>query len=677
MGLSDSLGKKKLVALAVVGIIVIAGLAALWTRGGFGRDNPCFELSYDSVKSPPSGPLMVTFDPDDIKQVQGSIVFVPLASGAQDNGTYRPLFFSAGDEVGPAVSKYQPNEVDVGGLGHCLGSISIGVADKYWEKIDVAVVVKDYFHAVLAAPLASYLNAPLLFYCDDGDTQAFIDEKGIPSVVIVGKGVELEGVGQVTLRERDDVWSFYLDTLRDGDGCDYVVVANPYDADYGNESYYVHGISLAGAVLASERHALVAAADYTVDKNLTFQLGYGTADAGSGERGEDPDTLTDEQEIAVQSTINFQAIAIDNDIDEAVAAITGSGGEAKYVALAGDQASVPMLYLKSPVYYEEVDQEEKGEEYTATDLFYGDLDIKLTATNETREANYDYMEDVLYQQELHAGRIIGPNALDSSALVARSLAYWDYEWDGETSVTAWSNRGVIVNSLVVGDSDSMAATHQQAVFTENGMIVEKEHPLEAWKIRVFDEQGAVRKMENANAIIYDGHGYPDGWYWLWTSTHDNEEDFDRIGSEDVWPLELHATPVFGACCLSSALDWPVVWSTSDNRQDMTPDKIIALSFIHAGALGYIGATEESWGSFFGGLADGNPDAWGYGDFDLPTLFWQHIFDGCTQGEALTNARMDFFRLQSNPDAMPFTRVCELETVLYGDPAAEFWHEGAL
>ena len=96
----------------------------------------------------------------------------------------------------------------------------------------------------------------------------------------------------------------------------------------------------------------------------------------------------------------------------------------------------------------------------------------------------------------------------------------------------------------------------------------------------------------------------------------------------------------------------------------------------AGALGYIGATEESWGSFFGGLADGNPDAWGYGDFDYPTLFWTHILESnASLGQAMTLATTDFYNLQDSASAMTFTRVCLLETALYGDPAASFWHEG--
>ncbi|MEM3342262.1 MAG: hypothetical protein QW728_06175 [Thermoplasmata archaeon] len=136
-------------------------------------------------------------------------------------------------------------------------------------------------------------------------------------------------------------------------------------------------------------------------------------------------------------------------------------------------------------------------------------------------------------------------------------------------------------------------------------------------------------------------------------------------------------PVFGACCLSSSIDWPVVWNTSENRQDMTPDKVMALSFIHAGALCYIGATEESWGAFFGGLNDGNPDRWGFGDFDLATMFFSRVFTGEDIGTALMNAKEFFYTIEWQNEAdRPFARTCYLETVLYGLPDTQWYYPGA-
>ena len=102
----------------------------------------------------------------------------------------------------------------------------------------------------------------------------------------------------------------------------------------------------------------------------------------------------------------------------------------KYLGIVGDPCAVPMLYLKSPVWYENVDQEEKGEEYLATDTYFGDLDIKLVASNITEgiESNFDYKNERLYTQELAVGRIVAPDILDASALLTRTIGYWDYEF---------------------------------------------------------------------------------------------------------------------------------------------------------------------------------------------------------------------------------------------------------
>jgi hypothetical protein len=137
-------------------------------------------------------------------------------------------------------------------------------------------------------------------------------------------------------------------------------------------------------------------------------------------------------------------------------------------------------------------------------------------------------------------------------------------------------------------------------------------------------------------------------------------------------------PVFGACCLSSALDWPKVWAGTEKEQLMTAEKIIALAFLRAGALAYIGATEESWGAFFGGLFDEQPDRWGRGYFDMPTMFWKYLLDhDLSVGVALKNAKQMFYREEwaGGEDVRPFARLCVLETVLYGDPAAVVGHPG--
>jgi hypothetical protein len=423
---------------------------------------------------------------------------------------------------------------------------------------------------------------------------------------------------------------------------------------------------------------LIITEDYTVNIESVRKLGFGLGDVGSGERGSSEDNITEDEEEALQNEINHQAIRIDQDIDIAADFLYEHEEIPRYVALVGGSASVPMLYIKSPIWYEDVDQEEKGEEYVATDMYYGDLDLELGDSND-RVMNYYYSDDELYNQELAVGRIVAQNLGDASALVARGLGYWtmEYEDAGLFDMNHWSKRSLIVTSLMTGDSDNLAAKHQQEKFLENRMYAEEYSPNRIAATNDVNGLDVKDQMEKVNGIIFDGHGYPDGWYHMWTTTGDEEADWDRIGAEDINQLTLKTVPVFGACCLSSALDWPSVGTGGSNEKEMTPDECMSLAFIHAGAICYIGATEESWGAFFGGLVDDDPDAWGFGDFDMPTMFWHYLLNENEEiGVALNHGKEEFLEeIWTDPASKPFAYLCVLETVLYGDPAAQNGHPG--
>ncbi|MCK5559331.1 MAG: cell wall-binding repeat-containing protein [Thermoplasmata archaeon] len=676
---------KQLLALFVITIIILAGIVIYFNQPDE-KSNPKFKL-YTNDKLTTLGTIFVQFEEDNLHELKASVAYAPVATGdrVQGQSEFQPIFYSTHDRLARPVQGYmsaQTEEIELEELGDDENQISIAIAKKYWSEINTIILVTEYEDALVAAPLASELNAPIIY--DGAGTQQFLNSFNIKSAIVMGDNVRhYYDIGLHKLSTHEDIWGYYIEILEGRqEECEYIVVTNPNDINFDDTRYFIPGLSIVSGILSSERNALVVTGDYTVNLTWIQSLGYGTAEAGAGERGGDDDETTDDDELELLELVDTQAIAVDRDIDYAVEYLSKHGFNAKYLAIVGGPSAVPMLYLKSPVWYEEVDQEERGEEYLATDTYYGDLDIKLIASNisEGIEANFDYKNSGLYTQELAVGRIIAPDILDASALVTRTIGYWDYEYERERVFdrdSHWSRRTVIMNSLMCGNSDNMAAQHQKAIFTANMMLTEEYTPdrtaatTDVWVLDV------KKQMEKVNAVVYDGHGYPDGWYYMWTSTHDNKEDWDRLGAEDVMELNLHPMPVFGACCLSSALDWPKVWDGAENENAMAPEKIIALAFIHAGAIGYIGATEESWGSFVGGLADGEPDSWGYGDFDMPTMFWTHLLgEDITVGMALNKAKADFYDEEwQGESSRPFARLCIMETVLYGDPAALPCHPG--
>ncbi|MBU2565722.1 MAG: hypothetical protein KJ655_05665 [Candidatus Thermoplasmatota archaeon] len=645
----------------ILSIIVIA-ILILSCYFMYGKPAKAFSLSYDSVRKTVS-PMMVNID--DKNLISASVCF---ASATNDGkGYYVPLFFTTGESLPSHINeKYHPTTVLISSFGKNPSDVSIKIAETYWSRIELVVIVSNYNDALISAPLASYLNAPLIF--KGSNVQNFLDRNHINNAIIIGS--EDYDVGIKRLNNRAEIWNYYLERLEEnGDKCDYIVVTNPNDV---SKDVMIPYLSLNTAVLASYRKAIVVTGDYTIEQSWTMQLGYGTGDAGSGERGEDTDTLTDDDEIVLQKNINSKAIKIDNDIDYAANFLEERNMEPQYLALVGGPVALPMLYIKNPIWYENP-QEEKGEEYLATDSYYSDLDIKLESDKnvkgeyicygepgEYNGSNYEYANPELYTPELAVGRIVASNVLDGSALVVRSLGY------DETP-----EFHSILTSFMCGDASQNCARHQRAeVFLPNGILSTRLQWLPPsttgfWKpgdTSSSHTAGNPALMTKANFIIYNGHGFPDGWYYWWMHAHDYDNSGDTIRTEDVRTLEMKPSIVFSASCLCSALDWPTIWAgaTDEKRYDeLGPDMYFPLGLIHAGALAHIGSTEESWGAFFGGEFNG------YGDFELATMYFDELLSNdLSIGKAHSVARQNYYSTYNSV----FDKTCFLENVLYGEPA---------
>ncbi|MEW6069257.1 MAG: C25 family cysteine peptidase [Candidatus Thermoplasmatota archaeon] len=652
---------KIIVAIIVAIIIVLAGYFAWYTIA-----RKPFVLSYNSKRAPLLGPILVTIDNKDL--IASAICFAPLTNDGR--GYYVPVFFSTEGAKLPEhlIEKYAPESLSISSFGRDISEVSINIASQYWERIELVVIVSNYEEALQVAPLAAWLNAPIIL--KGPGVKGFLEKRNVGSAIVVGAGDY--NVGVKRLNSREDIWNFYLERLKEnGATCDYIIVTNPKDAE---KDLMVPYLSVNSAVLGAFRKAVVVTGDYSVDKELLFKLGYGCGDAGSGERGGDEDTLNDTEEMSIQKVINEKAIKIDNEIDYAVEFLKARGFNAEYLALVGAIDAVPMLYIKNPIWYEDANEGNNGEEYLASDSYYGDLDLKLDSKrNEVGDYichgtpgnyegnNYDYKNEPLYTQELAVGRIVAWNLLDASALIARSLDY--KETPSEAS---------IITSRVCGTSSEplnpdSPPREQQRVFLRNRILAKVWRPYETSTTHgLTDYLGEIfspAMMARANFIIYDGHGFPDGWYYWWVHMHEQEESLDTIRTEDVRKLALKPSVVFSASCLCSALDWPVIWNGSaDERryEDLGMEMFFSLALIHAGTLAHIGSTEESWGMFFAGSLVG------YGDFDLATWYFEDLLDkDLTLGKAHSSAKQRFI-VEYKYDT--FMQTCFLENVLYGEPA---------
>ncbi|MEM3342261.1 MAG: C25 family cysteine peptidase [Thermoplasmata archaeon] len=533
--------KKKFAIFVLVLLLPMLFLYLISQLVGSFRDTTEFELLTDSRRTTPQ-PALIVLNPSNWDELACTPCLSAVYSrGTQEDADNVPLLFTTAGRPKPAALNTfrDVEEIAMSGFGKDRGEISRNIASQYYSRMTTAVVVASYTYACRAAPLASALNAPLLYL--DGLDEKWLRQKGIRSVILAGcehsipPDTDFKDVGERFLRTPEDVWKLQAEVLLKSklpsvqeslsDG--YMVVVNPVDIDYSNSSIWIKGLSMAGVLLACQKNAFVIAGDFTWNQSKAFAVGFGTGEAGSGERGEDPDTCPDEVEKEYQLENAEKVAEIDGRVHELARFLDDNGIVPRYLALCGDTSSVPMLYFKSPIWFEEVQQDEKGEEYVASDAYYADLELVLTADNASQDNNFNQTSPELYTPELAVGRLVAPDELDASLLVERTVHYWKRVFKGIShEVYRYAE---IVNSLVCGDADTMAGRQQTVVFLQNQMITKYYAPRKTFLTHIIGVRDfATSAMTTVNAIIYDGHGYPDGWYHMWSSTHNNEDDWDRI-----------------------------------------------------------------------------------------------------------------------------------------------------
>lgn len=613
-------------------------------------------------------PVLVRIENGKYGQYPAALNFATLTIDPQNKGDIIPLYYDTGSsEIPWAVQKifdsHEKIDVNMSEYGENAHEVSLKLAVDYFGSSESFILVPDYENALKSVSLGALLQIPIIV--DGIYTQDFIDKNDFSNVIIINcknnsEKSDFNGINEIILSTDEELWSYILEN---GGGSDYIIATNPNDIN-PNCEYLINSLSLTSGILAAYYQSIVVTGDWSVNYTWTQQLGYGTGDAGSGERGGDEDTLPQEEELELQLSINEKAILLDNEIDNVSNFLKNNGIKPKHLALVGDIAAVPMFYILSPVWYENVDQDEKGEEYTATDSYFNDLEIIFNLESNMAngsesyiENNYYQMDERLYTQELAVGRIVARDLLDASSLIQRSIGYWKYEY--QSGWEAYSHASIITGH-VVGNCEWLSPSKDWSVFIQNDIVASFHDGVEAGSL-------STTFMENSVAVCYDGHGYPDGWYPTWASTHDNSANADRVGTEDVEWREFPAQIVTGAACLSSGLDWTYVWANSNNKWEMDENKYFSLGIIHAGSMGYIGSTEESWGDF----------VLGGGAFDLTNLFWKHFLgDDLTAAWGLVEGKEEFYQtVWTSESERPFARVCFLEFVLYGDPAGLPYHPG--
>ena len=257
--------------------------------------------------------------------------------------------------------------------------------------------------------------------------------------------------------------------------------------------------------------------------------------------------------------------------------------DAKWVAVVGDTNMIPMYYYGGG-----------GDEYVGFGI----------PSDNPYFLNFS----------VAAGRIIAIDDVDASLLISRSLFY-DKICHGE-----WMKNFTFIFGEGFGETGGIfhqipysKVASQYGFSTKIFGDLRNSRPM-LEKLNAFD----------ANYIEYEGHG---DWYWMFSNIYGINSYNKEVDSSHAKHFNMQPSLILTSACLMGRID------------GIPLDENIALSFIHAGAAAFIGATRETGK-----------------EAELEIIEDCLIKNNTSIGEALLHAKIF--------DAPP----TKYARVLYGDPA---------
>jgi hypothetical protein len=193
-----------------------------------------------------------------------------------------------GPEMGDYLRRYKPQSVVLltqpespfalelpDGIGAKLTTLSAASAEEaalhlsrtFWQTSGTVVICKedDYPNALVAAPLAAMLKAPLLFASDSGPcaaTQEEMKRLGATRVLSIGPNLEVAGATKLDGAAQVMKWA-----KEQGIDVAYIAAVNPLDRTKSK----VKKLSMVGAQLAAGREGLVAPLPFDVEWKMPFK----------------------------------------------------------------------------------------------------------------------------------------------------------------------------------------------------------------------------------------------------------------------------------------------------------------------------------------------------------------------------------------------------------------------
>ncbi len=224
-----------------------------------------------------------------------------------------------------------------------------------------------------------------------------------------------------------------------------------------------------------------------------------------------------------------------------------------YLTVVGDPGSMPFIATGI----------EQKEAYPMIFDIYRDYEIRLDDDNYT---------------EVAVGRIMGLSIYDASQLMARTLAY-------DKINGPWKNGSLVISSPPLNFPQAPTAISIKDYLLDAGMNAKDLRYEEA------TYQQAISQMNNGQNIVhFDNHGNEEAWLLSYWSMMDVVLDESNVKQLTLSPQ----TTTTAACLTSNLKGFSINVSGTNMYFPRKLDDSIALAFIRAGAVNYVGESALSW-----------------------------------------------------------------------------------
>ncbi len=242
--------------------------------------------------------------------------------------------------------------------------------------------------------------------------------------------------------------------------------------------------------------------------------------------------------------------------------------EAFCVAVAADPGMVPWFYYPTTGQID-VEQEGMG---VPSDNFYADIDADPTNPPFDIDGSEPSME-------LAVGRVIGWDAQDQSALIARTFFYEQIidSFQGHSG-QSWKESALNTfgSKVPVGLAVTVTTKLNQA-WRQAGYVVDTRHDAV-----LSDRRFSATYYERSNFIFFCAHGF---FYWYVPPGYQKDGVGGGFDVAHVKDMDFGPSVIFGSSCVTGRVDGLPAYNT------------LSQTFLHSGMNAYVGASRLSWGGF--------------------------------------------------------------------------------